>query len=44
MPVAWQSTLSTTGFCEDGRALVIVGRLHASRAVVRLLRASDQLV
>jgi hypothetical protein len=44
MPVAWQSTLSTTSFCEYGRALVTVGRLHASRVVVRLLRALDQLV
>jgi hypothetical protein len=44
MLVAWQYTLSTTGFCEDGRALVTAGRLHASRAAVRLLRASDQLV
>jgi hypothetical protein len=44
MPIAWRSMLSTTGFCEDGRALVTAGRLHASRAAVRLLRASDQLV
>jgi hypothetical protein len=40
----WQSTLSATGFCEDGRTPVTAGRLHASRAAVRLFRASDQLV
>jgi hypothetical protein len=43
MPVAWRSAVSTAGFGEDGGALVTVGRLYASRAAVRLLRASDQL-
>jgi hypothetical protein len=44
MLLAWWSALSTAGFSEDGRMLITAGRLHASRAVVCLLRVLGQPV
>jgi hypothetical protein len=40
---AWRLALSTAGFGEAEGTLITVGRLHASRAAVCLLRVSGQL-
>jgi hypothetical protein len=44
MLLAWRLALSSAGFGEDVGTLITAGRLHASRAAVRLLRVSGQLL